>query len=171
MHSPDSRAANLLGAASLAVAGAVRDSVEGAAGMGGAVPAALVSIDAYPGRPIDRLRQALRLSQPGAVRLVDRLEAEGWVTRARAGRAVALVLTPAGQRVVERLLAARERALAAALAPLSEDERAQLVPLLEKLLAAGTHDRGDLEHICRLCERAVCERCPVDEALYGGDPD
>jgi hypothetical protein len=48
---------------------------------------------------------------------------------------------------------------------LEPDEQRQLAPLLEKLLAARTHDRHQLEHLCRLCQRRVCEQCPVAGAL------
>jgi DNA-binding MarR family transcriptional regulator len=166
MHFPDPRCANLLGAASLSVADTVRQAVERAVGLGGAVPAALVTIDAYPGHSIEQLRAALALSQPGTVRLVDRLEREGWAERrSGAGRSVALVLTPAGRGVVRKLLAARDEALAEMLEPLQPSERDQLVPLLEKVLAARTHERRDLEHLCRLCRRRACEHCPVAAEL------
>lgn len=170
MHYQEARTANLLGAASLAVADAVRDAVEKATGFGGALPAALVTIDAYPGRSMEALRIALGISQPGVVRLVERLEAEGWVRRGPAeGRAVALELTPSGRRTVAKLLSARDEAVIALLEPLSSEERRQLAPLLAKLLAAQTHDRRSLEQLCRLCQRPVCEQCPVAGALRG-DP-
>jgi DNA-binding MarR family transcriptional regulator len=160
------RAENILGAVALALADSVRRAAENAVGQRGALAAALVTVSAYPGRSIEQLNTALGLSQPGAVRLVDRLEAEGWVERRRgAGRALALRITPAGERVVAELLEARRRVLADALAPLSQAERRTLTALLERLAAAQTHDRGDLERVCRLCERSVCERCPVDAAV------
>jgi MarR family transcriptional regulator, negative regulator of the multidrug operon emrRAB len=167
MHIPDARCANLLGAACVSVSEAVTDAVERAVGVGGALPAALITIDAYPHRSIEELRTALGISQPGTVRLVDRLEREGWAQRkAGDGRAVAVTLTPSGRRVVKRLLAARDEALAGALEPLGVAERRQLMPILEKLLAAQTRERRDLEHICRLCHRSSCESCPVAGALY-----
>ncbi len=166
MHHRERRTANLLGAASLAVADSVRDAVEGATGFGGALPAALVTLAAYPRRNMEALRAALGISQPGVVRLVERLETQGWVRRdSDIGRAVALEVTPAGRRVVTKLLAARDTALAAMLHPLEPEEQRQLAPLLEKLLAARTHDRRQLEHLCRLCQRRVCEQCPVAGAL------
>jgi MarR family transcriptional regulator, negative regulator of the multidrug operon emrRAB len=166
MHIPDERCANLLGAACLSVSEAVTKAVEGAVGVGGAVPAALVTIDAYPNRGIEQLRSALGISQPGTVRLVDRLEDEGWAKRrAGDGRAVAVTLTPAGRRVVTRLLTARDEALRELLEPLGPTERDQLTPVLEKLLAAQTRERRDLEHLCRLCHRSACESCPVAGAL------
>lgn len=167
MHSPASRPANLLGAASLAVADAVRGAAEDACGLGGAVPAALVTLDAYPGRSMEALRVALGISQPGVVRLVERMQQRGWIRRRPQGRAVALSLTPAGREAAQRLLAARDEALARMLEPLDAAERAQLEPLLEKLLAAHTSERRDLERLCRLCHREACPACPVDLALGG----
>jgi hypothetical protein len=66
---------------------------------------------------------------------------------------------------VARLLVARDEALIELLEPLAPAERDQLEGLLEKLLAAQTRERRDLEHLCRLCRRSVCERCPVAAAL------
>jgi MarR family transcriptional regulator, negative regulator of the multidrug operon emrRAB len=166
MHYQGSRPTNLLGAASLAVSGAVREAVEHAVGLGGAVPAALVTIDAYPDRSMEALRAALGISQPGVVRLVERIEDRGWVRRRPAdGRTIALTLTASGQRTVAKLLRARDDALERLLEPLNDAERRQLEPLLAKLLAAQTDDRRDLEQLCRLCHRAACDHCPVDHAL------
>ena len=53
------------------------ETVHGPVGETGAAASALVTIDAYPGRTIEQLRGPLGLSQPGAVRLVERLAAAG----------------------------------------------------------------------------------------------
>ena len=160
------RTGNLAGAWSFAVADAIRRAVEGVTGVGGAVPAALVTIDAYPRQTMEELRSALQLSQPGTLRLVERLEDEGWVRRQPGrSRAAGLVLTAAGRRMKDRLLAARDGALAQLLEPLSARERSQLEKLLEKLLAEQTEDYTALRRLCRLCQRPVCERCPVSAAL------
>ena len=82
----------------------------------------------------------------------------------RGRRGFELRLTTSGRAVVDELLSRRRAALDDLLAPLSEAERAQLEAILEKLLAARTHDRADLERLCRLCERRVCGRCPVAAA-------
>jgi MarR family transcriptional regulator, negative regulator of the multidrug operon emrRAB len=159
------RAANLLGALTLEAA-RLQETVHEPVGQAGAAAQALVTIGAYPGRSIEQLRAPLALSQPGAVRLVERLVASGWVKRggSRGRRGFELRLTAAGERVVEELLARRRAVLTELLEPLSVPERATLEGLLEKLLAARTADRGDLERLCRLCERRVCRRCPVAAA-------
>jgi MarR family transcriptional repressor of emrRAB len=159
------RTANLLGALALEAA-RIQETVHEPVGQAGAAAQALVTIGAYPGRTIEQLRAPIGLSQPGAVRLVDRLVASGWVKRggSRGRRGFELRLTAAGVGVVDELLARRRAALAELVNPLSEDERSALDGLLEKLLAARTHGGGDLDRLCRLCERPVCERCPVAAA-------
>src|ERR687895_67620 len=79
------RAANLLGALALDAAGALEAATKPVVGQAGAAAAALVTIAAHPGRSIERLRAPLGLSQPGAVRLVERLANLGWVERRGAG--------------------------------------------------------------------------------------
>jgi MarR family transcriptional repressor of emrRAB len=165
MYSGSSRTANLLGALALEAA-RMMETVREPVGEAGAAATALVTIGAYPDRTIERLRAPLGLSQPGAVRLVERLAGAGWVTRAgaRGRRGFELRLTEAGQAVVDELLARRRAVLAELLEPLSEAESRRLEGLLEKLLAARTRERADLERLCRLCERRACERCPVAAA-------
>jgi hypothetical protein len=43
--------------------------------------------------------------------------------------------------------------------------------MLERLLHARGHAGRDPERVCRLCERAVCERCPAAEGSdAAGEP-
>jgi MarR family transcriptional repressor of emrRAB len=165
--SGNARLANLLGALALEGAGALETATRPVVGQAGAAAAALVTIGAHPGRTIEQLRAPLGLSQPGAVRLVERLAGAGWVERSGPGgrRGLALDLTPEGTAVLDELLVARRAALAELLEPLTPRERTQLTGLLEKLLAARTGDRADLERLCRLCEWRRCRRCPVAGAL------
>jgi MarR family transcriptional regulator, negative regulator of the multidrug operon emrRAB len=171
MYSGDERTVNLLGALALEAA-RLQETVHEPVGESGGGAQALVTIGAYPGRTIEQLRAPLGLSQPGAGRLVERLAAAGWVDRggSRGRRGFELRLTAAGEAVVDTLLARRRAALTELLDPLSESERTLLERLLEKLLAARTGGRGDLERLCRLCERRACERCPVSAAQRGQTP-
>ena len=162
------RAANLLGALSLAVADRIGAAVEEASGHGGAAPAALTALAVYmDGASIDALRRPLGLSHSAAVRLIDRLARDDLVRRERAGdgRAVAVRLTPAGAEVAERIRLAREEALSALLEPLSATEADSLTALHEELLGALTGGRADAGRICRLCDADACGhhdgRCPV----------
>lgn len=160
------RTANLFGALALEAVHAMERATHEIVGQAGAAAAALVLIPARPGWTIEQLRAPLGLSQPGATRLVARLEEAGWVERMGPGgrRGVRMRLTAAGEEVFDLLLVARRAALLALLEPLPEEERPQLTDMLERLLAARTHDRPTLERLCRLCERRVCARCPVARA-------
>ena len=169
----DLRAANLAGSGALAIADRMREAVSEAAGLEGSGPAALVALERYAeGEGVDALARALSLSHSGAVRLVDQLTQRGLVSRApseRDRRAVALRLTPAGRRTAHRIAAARHRALADVLAPLSAAERERLGELLGRVVAGQTHDHDDARRVCRLCDADACghpDRCPVTLAAH-----
>jgi DNA-binding MarR family transcriptional regulator len=115
------------------------------------------------------VRRVVGPSHSGAVRLVDRLAADGLVARRPAtdARAVALELTPAGREGARRALGERQAAIVALLAALTDEERDRLVGALEKLLARLTSDEPSKRRLCRLCDEAACledASCPVDQA-------
>ncbi|MEJ7584078.1 MAG: MarR family transcriptional regulator, partial [Acidimicrobiales bacterium] len=167
--SRDDRGANLLGALSLALVDRMRDATEQAAGHGGGGPAALVSIQEFlSGGSMDDLHKALGLTPSGAVRLVDRLAADGYVERRSGanGRSLALALTPKGRRAAGRVRAARGGAIDGVLDTLSRPDREALVRITEKLVRAVTADRLALRRgggdpggwLCRLCHFDACGR-------------
>ena len=166
----DTRLANLLGVTALAAVDRLRPPVDEQAGHGGGAAGALVHLHAWPGESVESLRRVLGISQPATVRTVNRLVADGLLER-RDGpdrRTVALVLTAAGEAAAERVLAARTEALRDFLAPLDERERAQLLPLLERLAGAQADDRAGAVRVCRLCDRSSCYRgspCPLDHTV------
>ena len=161
------RTANLLGALALEAAQAQERATRAVVGQTGAAAAALVMIAARPGRTVEQLRGPLGLSQPGATRLLERLVGEGWVERGGAGgrRGLSIHLTPAGRRVLDDLLAARQAALTRLLEPLAPTDLDGLAGHLETLLAARTGGLADLDRLCRLCERRACAECPVAAAV------
>src|SRR3954469_1172701 len=78
-----SPAANRLGAVALTLSDRIREATEAATGMGGGLPAALVSLREWPeGRSVDVLAEAMRVPRSRAVRVVDRLEEAGLARRA-----------------------------------------------------------------------------------------
>jgi len=162
----NARTANLLGALTLEATHLQQQAGEEVVGIGGAAAAALVTIQARPGWTIEQMRGGLGLTQPGAARLVERLTREGLVERFGPGgrRGYELRLTAKGDTVLEQLLLGRRAALTDLLAPLSDPDQARLGELLELLLAGRIGDRGDLERVCRLCERRCCAQCPVSDA-------
>jgi DNA-binding MarR family transcriptional regulator len=159
---------NLLGALSLVIADRTSDAVAGAAGRSDSAAAALSALLHFLDRPtVDRLRQVLGLTSSGTVRLVDRLEAAGYVERAAGGdrRSTVIVLTPEGRAAAERVTAARGEVLDGALGALSAAEAEVLDELLGKLLVGLIRGPGATRWMCRLCDMAACGhsegRCPV----------
>jgi MarR family transcriptional repressor of emrRAB len=131
---------------------------------------------------MDQLRRAVGLTPSGAVRLVDRLVAEGNVERRPGfdGRSVSLVLTAKGRRAARRVLAARSEAIHGVLDLLTGAERASLRPIVERMLGVVTlarlaeRERGHEPvdgWLCRLCDFEACQRdrgaCPVANAAAG----
>lgn len=163
---------NVVGALVLAVGDRLRDATEHAAGLGGVLPAALVSLHEFAaGRPIDALAATLRVSHSRAVRVVDRLAAEGLARRCPApgDRRVALVeLTPAGRRAAARVMAARAQVIRESLGGLSGPERRLFADLVGKVLGETTSSRRHAWSICRMCDVDACGhhegRCPVTQA-------
>jgi MarR family transcriptional regulator, negative regulator of the multidrug operon emrRAB len=167
------RLENLAGAFALSTGRRLERAVEEATGLGPAEAAALVALRNFAdGGRQDLLRDALELSQPGVVRVVDRLVQRGLVERRRGAaadrREVQVAMTGAGREAVATALDARAEVLDRALAPLADGDRRRLEALLERLLAASTTDRASARSICRLCDGPACghpDRCPVTQAV------
>lgn len=169
----DDRTANIVGALALAISDTLLRGAQAAAPEPGPAAAAISLLAHDPGMSIDRLRRALGLSHPGAVRLVDRLVANGAVIREvsdRDRRAVALVLTEAGRRTCADIRAARLDGVAKMLDLLDADERAALGTLTEKLLRGLIKGENHAYSVCRLCDESACVDCPVSSALGSSDP-
>ena len=77
---PD-RLAQLLGALSLAATDRFRSAVEGSLGRAGAHAAALVHLHVHPGASVRALAAVLGVSQPAAVKIVDRLAGDALLER------------------------------------------------------------------------------------------
>lgn len=161
----DERTANLLGALVVALGDALSEATEAAAGHGGAGPAALVTTAQLPAQAVGALGERFGLSQSAGVRLVDRLAADGLLTRGPGadGRTLAVTATQAGAARAAQVLAMRRQVLQGALTALPPAEREQLAVLLERILDHLTGSTADAGRTCRLCEIATCpqDRCPV----------
>jgi MarR family transcriptional regulator, negative regulator of the multidrug operon emrRAB len=161
-------AANILGTLALTVADRMRIGTEQAAGRGAHAPATLVTLLWYPDRPIAFLADRLRITHPGAVQLVDRLEKDGLVDRIPAldGRTKLLALTPTGERTALRVLAERRAVLDRALESLDDDGALALARAAEAMLEALADSLLTSEFMCRMCDELACPdaRCPVERA-------
>jgi DNA-binding MarR family transcriptional regulator len=167
-----SRVANRLGATALTLSDGIRDATEAATGMGGSLPAALVSLREWAdGSSVDLLAEAMRVSHSRAVRVVDRLEAAGLARRESDpsdGRRALVWLEPAGRELADRALEARSRVLLCAVAELDAADIRDLERLIGALLDATTVDVRAAKGTCRLCDAHVCGHyegvCPVSLA-------
>jgi DNA-binding MarR family transcriptional regulator len=160
------------------IADRTSEAVGEAAGQSETAAIALSALHHFLDDPsVDRLRRVLGLTPSGAVRLVDRLQAAGYVTR-RPGsdaRSVSVRLTASGRRAAQRVTAARSEVLQAALADLDESEQARLDELISRVLVGQMRGPGATRWMCRLCDMQACGRdegrCPVASAArerWGG---
>lgn len=170
-------AANLLGALSLVIADRTADAIGDAAGQSETAAVALSALHHFLEQPtIDTLRRVLGLTSSGTVRLVDRLEAAGYVTRSPGtdARATCVSLTAAGRRAARRVSDERATVLDGALGVLSPSERRTLDELMSRMLAGLIRGPGAVRWMCRLCDTQACGRhvgeCPVANAVAEAFP-
>jgi DNA-binding MarR family transcriptional regulator len=161
--------ANVVGALAQAITDRIDDAIAEAPGRPHVDAAALVHLSKYRDDSIDALRQPLRLSHPGCVRLVDRLEESRLLGRSEGAdrRSRSLRLTPAGEAAAKTVLRTRHAALRRALQTLTPREQQQLGRLVGKVLGGLVHDEAEALAVCRVCDYASCPDavCPVARAL------
>ena len=165
MKTEELRDLNVIGAFALALSDDFRGAMQELAEGNESACAALIVIGQESGLSVDRLSKILGLSQPGTVRLVDRLAADHLVERKSGAdrRSVALRLTEAGKRQVKSLLIGRRHALAEALRQLDPGERQVLAAIADKVLRGLGHSEVECDRRCRLCDADTCpdESCPM----------
>jgi MarR family transcriptional repressor of emrRAB len=165
MKPDELRDLNVIGAFALALADDFKGAMEDLAEGNESACAALIVIGQESGLSVDRLSKILKLSQPGTVRLVDRLASAKLVERKTGTdrRSVALRLTEAGKRQVKSLLVGRRHALAQALRGLDDWERSTLTAIASKVLGGLEHSDVECDRRCRLCDDNSCpnETCPM----------
>ena len=148
-------------------------------------------LDFSPHGSLRQLSQILGLTHSGTVRLVDRLQTGGLVTRdpGRDERSRAVTLTERGRTVALAIRTRRHLATASLFDGLSSHQHIQLSRICEVLVtnlsrqrlrqrSAGTMPAGGA--LCRLCDFTACGRsdgqCPAATAAIGdqgsvGQPD
>ena len=114
------------------------------------------------GATVDRVHQVLGLTPSGAVRLVDRLEGAGLVTRwpGPDGRSRAVRLTVAGRERALAVGGARSAYLSGLVEALEAAEVEVLRGLLAKVMAAVVGGKDGGAWTCRLCDLTACRRAP-----------
>lgn len=155
--------ANLLGALALGITDRIQSDIKKTLDRSGESAAAIIVIGYVPGLSVEPLRQVLALSHPGTVRLIDRLKEDSYVERRKAkdGRAVALHLTPKGEKLRQFLMDNRLNVLEGFLAPLSSEERVMFSELMAKVLSGLPDSEMDKHRICRMCSVKACPDCPI----------
>ncbi len=169
------RAANVLGA----LAGTVTDQMTAAMLAAADLPArgsssavaALLAIDEFLGTPsLDQVRQVLGLTPSGAVRLIDRLQADGLVARGPGadGRSRAITLTERGAAAARAAAAARRTMLDTMLEGFTADELDTMHGLLGRMMRNAVFAKAGGAWICRMCDLTACgraeNRCPAANA-------
>jgi DNA-binding MarR family transcriptional regulator len=172
--------ANVLGALALVLHDRIADAVSEAAGQPENGAAAVSMLDSFLERPhVGLLHQALGLTPSGAVRMIDRLEGDGFLARGPGadGRSTSVRLTASGRRAARRLAAARVAVLSDALSVLSDEQRLALDELVSTVLVGLMRGPGASRWMCRLCDSRACGHtegaCPVANearARYGYVP-
>lgn len=116
----------------------------------------------------ETLQEALELSQPACVRMVDRLVEAGLAARHRAPgeRRLRVRLTGDGERAAERLVrAARADVEQALRAALTDDQVADFVAALDRVAAVVFGAATDTVRFCRSCDVGACigggQPCPA----------
>jgi DNA-binding MarR family transcriptional regulator len=162
---PRLRTANLLAAFAGEVTDVVGSVIKTHPNQTDSAAAALNIMSFWEGITNAQLARALKLSHTATVRLVDKLEARGFV-EARDGedrRVTHLHLTRAGSDAVKPALVARCTAVERYLEVLTADEERQFSRLLEKMMRPLGTDAYGVSHFCRLCDFSNCpeDRCPM----------
>lgn len=129
--------------------------------------AALTLISAHDGCSVDWLRRRVDLTQSGTVRLVDRLEARGLLSRGEiVGRGVPLHVTRTGRKTLAAWQTARSRAVDDLLAGLPDSRRHALVAAMATALRGQRRQRLQADTTCRTCSWSECgDSCPVDRSV------
>jgi DNA-binding MarR family transcriptional regulator len=116
------------------------------------------------------LHRVVGLTPSGAVRLVDRLEADGYLERGPGsdGRSTSVRLTPAGREMARKVADARAAVLLHALSALTPEQQRTLDELVSTMLAGLIRGPGATRWMCRLCDARACGHdqgaCPVANA-------
>jgi MarR family transcriptional repressor of emrRAB len=152
---------DLIGAAALAIGGAVWAAL----GLEQSDAAALNVVLAEPGISIRGLSEVLGLSHSAAVRVADRLQGRGLITREGAGpgRTIAVTVTDRGRRQAAGAVARRAEVLQRATSGLTAAQRQSLHGLLQKVVLNLAADQAAIDRVCRLCDQQRClaRGCPL----------
>ncbi|NLY53060.1 MAG: MarR family transcriptional regulator [Firmicutes bacterium] len=112
---------------------------------------------------ISGIASAFSISVPAATKMVDRLQAAGWVERRPSEqdrRHVIVVLTESGQAVIDDLAGKEADSLAQVLAKMGEEQRAQLF-VGGTAFVTQAREMPEIEGLCLFCGKEHTDDCPL----------
>jgi DNA-binding MarR family transcriptional regulator len=128
----------------------------------------LISVRHCDNFTVGWLSEVLTLTHSAAVRIVDRLQASGLLSRTQQEnrRYVGLMLTPAGITLADKILSVRRDVLHQLFQDISDTDLQLALPAIEKLLRQATSDNLAAYRICRQCDEAMCgPNCVVEQTF------
>jgi DNA-binding MarR family transcriptional regulator len=170
-HAALRHSANVLGALALVLHDRMTLAIADAVGQPETGAATLSMLDNFLDEPrVGLIHQIVGLTPSGAVRLVDRLEADGYLERGPGSdaRSTSLRLTAGGRDVARKVAEARADVLVDALSALTPEQQQTLDELVSRILASLIRGPGATRWTCRLCDADACGHdrgtCPVANA-------
>lgn len=111
---------------------------------------------------VGSIAEALGVSHPAAVRLVDKLVHKGLATRGVSPadhRQTDVAITPEGRRLVNQVRRERAQRLAAVLDRMPTGERLALIQGLQAFVTAALRDRDAVDVLCYCCQSLLPTDC------------
>ncbi len=129
---------------------------------------ALVSIMHCNAFNIGWLANVLELTHSATVRLVDRMENDGLISRLAkdAKKQVGLSISTKGKKLAKEILSVRHELASNLLTPLSAEQMDTLASLARVTLAGNIEDELAAYKTCALCDESGCGAgCPTSEVV------
>ncbi len=164
-----SKIANLLGAVAGLVNNRLEEELRVHPNANSTASAALNVIGMFGVCSIGQLAKGLCLSHSATVRLTEKMELSGWVSRLAGEdkRVVNLELTEPGKKHLRDVLDTRLGTLKPIVSKLSATHQKQLEKILSLLIEDSVNSEMDAVSVCRLCDDKVCpeDDCPAHHKL------
>jgi DNA-binding MarR family transcriptional regulator len=121
---------------------------------------------------VGAIAEALGVTHPAAVKLVDKLTRKGLVTRGVAPqdhRQSSIAITVEGRELVNRIRRERSQRLESVLDRMMPEERQALIQGLQAFVTSALRDDGALDALCVSCQALLPTNCD-DFRLLAGEP-
>jgi len=126
---------------------------------------ALVSIQNCDQFHIGWLAETLGIEHSSAVRVADRLERDGLISRLAkdSKKKVGLKITKHGSALAKEILTIRHDAAEAYLSALKKTEMITLTVIVATVIGAQTKTETELYRHCAMCDESACAKCPAGQ--------